>query len=170
MEMDLLSRLGGHFHHAVCCLLPCPEWRARVRPPKMGLRSLGTPGFNNFPCSILCCLYVATSMFDMETFLLSSATFELENGLGDFSPKPAAMRPSQNTQSPRGQPELRNPAKPLSRPVSSNQPSVPSSLSMLDEVPVSSGSKKLGRSCGMAAWFFWSSPVFADQMVECLPK
>lgn len=70
-----------------------------------------------------------------------AATFELENGLGDFSPKSAPMRSSQSTQSLRGQSELRNPGKPHSRPVSSNQPLI---LSMLDEIPVSSGNKKLG--------------------------
>ncbi|XP_066473478.1 spermatogenesis-associated serine-rich protein 2 isoform X2 [Tiliqua scincoides] len=73
-----------------------------------------------------------------------SATFELENGLADFSPKSAAMRSSQNTQSLRGQPELRSPGKPQSRPVSSNQSPIPSSLPMLDEIPISSGNKKLG--------------------------
>ncbi|XP_042304825.1 spermatogenesis-associated serine-rich protein 2 isoform X2 [Sceloporus undulatus] len=73
-----------------------------------------------------------------------AATLEFKNAITDFSPKSATMRSSQNTQSPRVQPELRSPGKPLSRPVSSSQSSAPSSLTILDEVPVSSGNKKLG--------------------------
>lgn len=73
-----------------------------------------------------------------------AATSELENGLADFSPKSAAMRSSQNTQPLRGQPELRSSGKQQSRLVSSNQSPIASSLPMLDEVPVSSGNKKLG--------------------------
>ncbi|XP_062976023.1 spermatogenesis-associated serine-rich protein 2 [Elgaria multicarinata webbii] len=73
-----------------------------------------------------------------------AATFELENGITDLSPKAATMRSSQNNQPLRAQAELRSPGKPLSRPVSSNQSPAPSSLAMLDEVPVTSGNKKLG--------------------------
>ncbi|XP_053156204.1 spermatogenesis-associated serine-rich protein 2 isoform X2 [Hemicordylus capensis] len=73
-----------------------------------------------------------------------AAIFELENGLADFSPKSATVRSSHNTQPPRVQPELKSPGKPLSRPVLSNQSRASSSLAMLDEVPVSSGNKKLG--------------------------
>ncbi|XP_077184891.1 spermatogenesis-associated serine-rich protein 2 [Paroedura picta] len=69
----------------------------------------------------------------------SAATLELENRLADFSPKPV-----QNTQSLRVHPELRSPGKPFSRSVPSSHSTVPSSLAMLDEVPVSSGNKKLG--------------------------
>ncbi|KAL8163828.1 UNVERIFIED_CONTAM: spermatogenesis-associated serine-rich protein 2 [Gekko kuhli] len=68
-----------------------------------------------------------------------AATLELENRLADFSPKSA-----QNTHSHRVHPELRSPSKPFTRPVPSTQSTVPSSLAMLDEVPVSSGNKKLG--------------------------
>nr|XP_028567796.1 spermatogenesis-associated serine-rich protein 2 isoform X1 [Podarcis muralis]XP_028567806.1 spermatogenesis-associated serine-rich protein 2 isoform X1 [Podarcis muralis] len=68
----------------------------------------------------------------------------LENGLADLSPKPATTRSSQNAQPLRVQPELRSSSKPLSRPVSSNHSPAPSSLTMLDEVPASSGNKKLG--------------------------
>nr|XP_008112610.2 PREDICTED: spermatogenesis-associated serine-rich protein 2 isoform X1 [Anolis carolinensis] len=73
-----------------------------------------------------------------------AVTLELENGIMDFSPRSATMRSSQNAQSPRVQPELKNPGKSFSRPVSSNQSPAPSSMTILDEVPVSSGNKKLG--------------------------
>ncbi|XP_060109441.1 spermatogenesis-associated serine-rich protein 2 [Heteronotia binoei] len=68
-----------------------------------------------------------------------AATLELESRLADFSPKSA-----QNAQSFRAHPELRSPSKPFARPAPSTQSAVPSSLAMLDEVPVSSGNKKLG--------------------------
>nr|XP_056714916.1 spermatogenesis-associated serine-rich protein 2 [Euleptes europaea] len=66
-----------------------------------------------------------------------AATLELENRLTDFT-----LKSAQNAQSLRVHPELRSPSKPFYR--SSNQSTVPSSLAMLDEVPVSSGNKKLG--------------------------
>ncbi|XP_061471390.1 spermatogenesis-associated serine-rich protein 2 [Rhineura floridana] len=68
----------------------------------------------------------------------------LENGVADLGPKPATLRSSQNTKPLRLQSELRNPGKPLSRPVSSSHSPAPSSLAMLDEVPLPSGNKKLG--------------------------
>ncbi|XP_054859292.1 spermatogenesis-associated serine-rich protein 2 isoform X2 [Eublepharis macularius] len=68
-----------------------------------------------------------------------AATFELENRLADFSPKSA-----QNTPSLRAHHERRSPSKPFSRSASSSQSTVPSSLAMLDEIPVSSGNKKQG--------------------------
>nr|XP_020638847.1 spermatogenesis-associated serine-rich protein 2 isoform X2 [Pogona vitticeps] len=73
-----------------------------------------------------------------------AAALELENGITDLTPKSATMRSSQSTPSARVQPELRSPGKPLSRPASSNQLPASSSLMMLDEVPMSSGNKKLG--------------------------
>lgn len=79
-----------------------------------------------------------------QLFSPSSATLELENRLADFSPKSA-----QNTQSLRAHPELRSPSKPFARPVPSTQSTVSSSLAMLDEVPVFSGNKKLGRPGGI---------------------
>ncbi|XP_044305552.1 spermatogenesis-associated serine-rich protein 2 isoform X3 [Varanus komodoensis] len=80
----------------------------------------------------------------MPEVLDGAAAFELENGITDFSSKSTTMRSSQNTQSLRAQPELRNPGKPLSRSVSTTLASPPPSLAMLDEVPVTSGNKKLG--------------------------
>uniref|UniRef100_A0A8C5WXL6 Spermatosis associated serine rich 2 n=1 Tax=Laticauda laticaudata TaxID=8630 RepID=A0A8C5WXL6_LATLA len=73
-----------------------------------------------------------------------AALLQCENGITNLSPKSASMRSSQNTQSLRVQPELRNAGKPLSRSASSTQSSAPSSLAMLDEVPVPPGNKKLG--------------------------
>ncbi|XP_063149618.1 spermatogenesis-associated serine-rich protein 2 [Candoia aspera] len=73
-----------------------------------------------------------------------AALFQFENGITNLSPKSATMRSSQNTQSLRVQPELRNAGKPLARPASSNQSLAPSSLAMLDDVPVAPGNKKLG--------------------------
>uniref|UniRef100_A0A8D0B807 Spermatosis associated serine rich 2 n=1 Tax=Salvator merianae TaxID=96440 RepID=A0A8D0B807_SALMN len=73
-----------------------------------------------------------------------TATFVLENGITDFSSKSATMRSSQSAQPLRVQPELRSTSKPLSRSLSSNHPSASSSSGMLDEIPVPSGSKKLG--------------------------
>ncbi|XP_032065100.1 spermatogenesis-associated serine-rich protein 2 isoform X3 [Thamnophis elegans] len=73
-----------------------------------------------------------------------AALLQFENGITNLSPKSASTRSSQNTQSLRVQPELRNAGKPLSRSASSTQSPAPSSLTMLDEVPVPPGNKKLG--------------------------
>ncbi|XP_070596521.1 spermatogenesis-associated serine-rich protein 2 isoform X1 [Erythrolamprus reginae] len=73
-----------------------------------------------------------------------AAFLQFENGITNLSPKSASTRSSQNTQSLRVQPELRNAGKPLSRSASSTQSPASSSLAMLDEVPVPPGNKKLG--------------------------
>lgn len=105
-------------------------------------------------------------MFELETLFPSSATLELENRLADFSPKSA-----QNTQSLRVHPELRSPSKPFTRSVSSTQSTIPSSLAMLDEVPVSSGSKKLGRPRGICGCCMDSLLIWLCRPGhECRPK
>ncbi|KAM3846126.1 spermatogenesis-associated serine-rich protein 2 isoform 1-T1 [Vipera latastei] len=73
-----------------------------------------------------------------------AALLQFENGITNLSPKSASTRSFQNTQPLRAQPELRNAGKPLSRPASSTQSPAPSSLAMLDDVPVPPGNKKLG--------------------------
>ncbi|XP_006131237.2 spermatogenesis-associated serine-rich protein 2 isoform X3 [Pelodiscus sinensis] len=71
-----------------------------------------------------------------------TAVSELDNGIVDFEPKSPVMHSSHNPPSVRPQPGQRNASK--SRSTASNQMSASFSSAMLEDVPVSSSSKKLG--------------------------
>lgn len=74
---------------------------------------------------------------------------ELDSGIVDFEPKSPVMHSSQSPPSVRPQPEQRNVSKSLFRSTASNQTSASLSPVLLEDVPVSSSNKKLGKASKM---------------------